>query len=121
MYSNSFISPNSAREIDFRIVEEQTIKTSVPENIQATNLRKIEDEDEGEKVDGTSVDRQRVERSADPILSKTSAVDNLLLFKNIEESLDSNDVELSGRIGHFIQPSKTVCINHFISKLRHCF
>lgn len=50
----------------------------------------------------------RVERSPDPILSKPSGIEDLLLTKNIGESLDSNDVELSGRVAAFIQPSKTV-------------
>lgn len=50
----------------------------------------------------------RIKRSADPILSKPSGIDELLSSKNVAESLDYNDVELSGRIATLIQPSRTI-------------
>ncbi|CAG9764307.1 unnamed protein product [Ceutorhynchus assimilis] len=103
LYSNSFISPNSAEELDIRL--DESIKTSQLENIKATFVP--ENGDELRQIKLTKATKERFEKSTEPILSRTSAGDNLLLFKNVEESLDNNDVELSGRIGRFIQPSKT--------------
>ncbi|XP_031355432.1 proteoglycan 4 isoform X2 [Photinus pyralis] len=51
---------------------------------------------------------RRIERSADPILSRPSGIEELLSSKNVADNLDSNDVEFSGRIAPFIQPSKTL-------------
>lgn len=55
------------------------------------------------------VNRNPRSASPEPILSKVTATDDLLIYKNVEDALDTNDVELSGRIGGFINPSKTVC------------
>lgn len=115
-YSQSFISPNSAVN-EIRNANEQqqqheqyVDKTSGPsEIVRITSV--------GGTITPSSISGQfsvkkskaiRTARSADPILSKTSGVDNLLAYKNIEESLDSNDVEMSARVDHLIQPSKTV-------------
>lgn len=46
----------------------------------------------------------KFKRSPDPIVSRTTGTDNLINYKNVE-SLDNNDVELSGRIVN-ISPSK---------------
>lgn len=116
IYPNSFISPNSADKHPEQIVSAEALKTSGPKDITPTLLLKDDNEDRGNLdtnsenllgVSISSVEEKRVERSADPILSKTTAEDNLLLFKNIEDSFDRNDVELSGRVAHLIQPSRT--------------
>ncbi|CAH0551973.1 unnamed protein product [Brassicogethes aeneus] len=102
--SNSFISPNSAsddiiQELDFGS------RTSSPDDIQVTKVQKTPLF--GSQINTTPTLKTRLERSADPILSRTSGLDGLLAFKNVEESFDSNDVELSGRMANIIQPSKT--------------
>ncbi|XP_050296688.1 uncharacterized protein LOC126736402 [Anthonomus grandis grandis] len=108
VYPNSFISPNSAAEEPGDPVGgENSLKTT------ATFLEGVSRIINEEEKDEVSIDEtpvyisNRVERSAEPVLTRTTGDDNLLIFKNVEESLDSNDVELSGRIGHFIQPSRT--------------
>ncbi|XP_023014818.2 calcium-binding EGF-like domain-containing protein pawn [Leptinotarsa decemlineata] len=114
-YSNSFISPNSA-EIPFDDDVESGDKTSGPNEILQPSLQETTARFDESIETSSSVVANRVQRSADPILSKTAATDDLLIFKNIEEALDSNDVELSGRLGHFIQPSKT---DQYISNDAH--
>lgn len=109
MYSNSFISPNSAEEVGVslqfdesqaRLIDPTKTPGAVNEETSSSNS-KIES--------GTVAEpNNRVLRSAVPILSKTTAGDNLLLYKNVEDAFESNDVELSGRLGHIIQPSRTV-------------
>ncbi|KAJ8962470.1 hypothetical protein NQ314_005707 [Rhamnusium bicolor] len=105
VYSNSFISPNSAEGNENELQSQLGDRTSGPSEIQFTDpvIKSYADE-----ISATSSNHDRVKRSADPILSRTAGLDNLLIYKNVEESLDSNDVDLSGRIGSFIQPSKTV-------------
>ncbi|ENN79488.1 hypothetical protein YQE_04132, partial [Dendroctonus ponderosae] len=100
LYSNSFISPSSSSHLDIQWRPERAIQSAQIESTSGP------DED-AEDIEGTPVANSRVQRSAEPILSKTSAGDDLLLHKNIEDTLDSNDVELSGRLGHVIQPSRT--------------
>ncbi|XP_066249149.1 uncharacterized protein pwn isoform X2 [Euwallacea similis] len=95
LYHNSFISPNSANQ-----------PKALLKSIESTN-EPIGEFSPSDVIEGSSVHKERVERSADPILSKTSAGDTLILYKNIEDAFESNDVELSGRLGNFIQPSKT--------------
>lgn len=51
---------------------------------------------------------ERQVRSANPVLHRTASLDDLLSYKNVGDSLDSNDVEMSGRIVQFIQPTSTV-------------
>lgn len=104
LYSNSFISPNSAEEVgvspNFKSQAKLIDPTKTPGTVN----------EETSKIESGTVaePNNRVLRSAVPILSKTTAGDNLLLYKNVEDAFESNDVELSGRLGHFIQPSRTV-------------
>ncbi|RZC35024.1 hypothetical protein BDFB_007198, partial [Asbolus verrucosus] len=94
-YSNSFISPNSAKDLQS---QHEGIKagdrTSAPEDILLTSSIT------------SHTSQNKVKRSAEPILSRTTGIDSLLSHKNVGESLDSNDVELSGRVLN-ISPSKT--------------
>ncbi|KAL1501177.1 hypothetical protein ABEB36_006557 [Hypothenemus hampei] len=94
LYSNSFISPNSAEDLDLHT---QTSKIIQPTKVSSS----LKEQTNKDTLESSS----RVARSAEPIISKTFAGENLLFFKNIEESLDGNGVELSGR--HYIQPSTT--------------
>ncbi|XP_076259530.1 calcium-binding EGF-like domain-containing protein pawn isoform X2 [Rhynchophorus ferrugineus] len=115
IYSNTFISPNSA--------DDNFAEISTPKLIDATKFVYNEQEgsslmnDDEKSPDFTSIESRRVQRSADPILTSTAAEDKLLLFKNVDDSLDSNDVEMSGRIGHYIQPSKTGK-NHYFGSVQ---
>lgn len=104
--SNSYISPKSSMQNDpnnhkshERTIDLNQINTSSAKNeyFQSVSV----------EVEPSAVRHERVERSADPIISRTSDGDKYIMYKNIEEALDSNDVELSGR--HVdISPSKTV-------------
>lgn len=113
VYSNSFISPNSANaEADDNVV--QAMQTSRPKDIKESEKSVTTDftsEDismiEKNKDLSLSSSASRVLRSADPILSQTAITNEFNVFKNVEEALDSNDVELSGRLAGYIQPSKT--------------
>ncbi|XP_044264897.1 uncharacterized protein LOC123011509 isoform X1 [Tribolium madens] len=92
-YSNSFISPNSARDSHSKIEEIKSgARTSAPDIILVTSST-------------ISSQPHKFKRSPDPILSRTD-VDSFLTYKNVGESLDNNDVELSGRVLN-INPSKT--------------
>lgn len=105
LYSNSFISPNSAEEVGVS----PNFDESQARLIDPTKTPGAVNEETSSKVVGTIAEpNNRVLRSAVPILSKTTAGDNLLLYKNVEDAFESNDVELSGRLGHIIQPSRTV-------------
>ncbi|KAJ8925501.1 hypothetical protein NQ315_009339 [Exocentrus adspersus] len=105
----SFISPNSlAVDKDNDQNSQKGDRTSGPSEIGHTNtIIKETVASYASEIATSSSNHQRVERSADPILSRTAGIDNLLPYKNVEDSLDGNDVELSGRIGNYIQPSKT--------------
>lgn len=106
VYSNSFISPNSAN------IEEQD---NLPKEIITSGLESFRRESETfpssfqDGIGSTNLfsSASRVLRSADPILSRTAISDEFNLYKNIGEALESNDVELSGKIVENIQPSKT--------------
>lgn len=111
-YSNSFISPNSADANDEKDIEIQqqsgenpAIRTSGPGEILSSTLTPTSlSADRSE----SPVHRSPRSASPEPILSTVTATDDLLIYKNVEDALDTNDVELSGRIGGFINPSKTV-------------
>ena len=102
-YSNSFISPNSAREEPPRYQPISADVTSGPGEIRTS---------ENEIPVGTKKVAHSTHvitrRDADPIMLKTTNIDDLVVMKNVEDQLDSNDVELSGRADHFIRPSKTI-------------
>lgn len=106
LYSNSFISPNSAEEVGVSL----NFDESQARLIDPTKTPGAVNEEASSKLESGTVaePNNRVLRSAVPILSKTTAGDNLLLYKNVEDAFESNDVELSGRLGHIIQPSRTV-------------
>lgn len=108
IYSNSFISPNSAYGEDVMDDLSTGTKTSAPGDIKTTKDSLLTSTITSQIVTSRTIEN-RVERSAvaDPILSRTSGLEGLLAFKNVEDSFDSNDVELSGRY-NVIQPSKTV-------------
>lgn len=109
LYSNSFISPNSASADSDNEKSQLGDRTSGPSEIQHTDPTIKETvASYASEIATSSSNSERVVRSADPILSRTAGMDNLLAYKNVDDSLDSNDVELSGRIGSFIQPSRTV-------------
>lgn len=110
-YSNSFISPNSAGAKEIENLEGEysqgnaAIKTSGPGEIlssQLTPTSLLEERSE------SALNRNPRSALPEPILSTVTATDDLLIFKNVEDALESNDVELSGRIGGYINPSKTV-------------
>ncbi|CAG9860551.1 unnamed protein product [Phyllotreta striolata] len=104
-YSNSFISPNSANA-DVEDVVESDIQASIPREIKETEKLQATDYS-NEKASTVINNPSRVQRSADPILSQTPIANEFNIFKNVEDALDSNDVELSGRLAGYIQPSKT--------------
>lgn len=98
VYSNSFISPNSAKEPMEFDSEAVDMTSGRSEILAPTSL---------EPSESSSSTYERPARSVvNQIVSQTT-LDDLLTFKNVADSLDTNDVELSGRIAHFIQPSKT--------------
>lgn len=108
VYSNSFISPNSAAEAVIHESEVVNITSGQSEIVvlSATPQTKLISPSESTLSIST---HERTVRSANPILSRTaSSLDDLPSYKNVADSLDSNDVELSGRIMQYIQPSKTV-------------
>ncbi|KAK9886647.1 hypothetical protein WA026_017568 [Henosepilachna vigintioctopunctata] len=112
--SNSFISPNSAGRGDLHEGSIYQKKTATP-SLESHITSDIKTWDEV-KINPSKSQNERVARSADPIISKTSDVDRFIMYKNIEEALDSNDVELSGRLVN-ISPSKTEqnILNHIQS------
>lgn len=91
VYRNSFISPKSLAP-EGEEAPPDGARTSGPQHLLT---RRVESPP-------STVD---VERSAE---LRTAGVEDLLTFKNVADSLDSNDVEYSGRLSNFIQPSKTV-------------
>jgi hypothetical protein len=93
-YSNSFISPSSAGEAHSKEETHLGDRTSAPDDIFVASSVTPQPS------------QSKVRRSAEPILSRTTGIDGLLTYKNVGESLDSNDVELSGRLLN-INPSKT--------------
>lgn len=108
MYSNSFISPNSAQEVIAHESEAVDITSGQSEIVvsSATSESKLTPPSESTLSIST---HNRPARNANPIISRTTSfLDDLPTYKNVADSLDSNDVELSGKIMHFIQPSKTV-------------
>nr|CAH7744786.1 unnamed protein product [Callosobruchus chinensis] len=90
-YRNSFISPNSASDSPANEPALAQWTSNPPRNIAT-------------KVPFSSVSDEYIlnndEDKTDPMLSRTA-------YKNIEDALDSNDVELSGRMEGLIRPSKT--------------
>ncbi|KAK4884765.1 hypothetical protein RN001_001036 [Aquatica leii] len=105
VYSNSYVSPKSGGnnvlpEISGSLVD----VTSGPSEILTSESKTITFSSET-RIQQTN--NPRIERSADPIISKPSGIDELSL-KNVADNLDTNDVEFSGRIASFIQPSKTL-------------
>ncbi|VEN57516.1 unnamed protein product, partial [Callosobruchus maculatus] len=90
-YRNSFISPNSASGSPHNEPAHAQLTSNPPSDI-ATKVpfSSVNDED----ILNTDEDK------TDPMLSRTA-------YKNIEDALDSNDVELSGRMEGLIRPSKT--------------
>ncbi|KAJ8960131.1 hypothetical protein NQ318_003850 [Aromia moschata] len=109
-YSNSFISPNSAGAVH-RVPKDTHRpagdRTTGPDDILATDTVREEVATSLATETPASSIHERDERSADPILSRTAGPDDLLVGKHLEDSLDGNEVELSGRIGGFIRPSRT--------------
>ncbi|XP_057652255.1 uncharacterized protein LOC130891484 [Diorhabda carinulata] len=105
VYSNSFISPNSANlkaPENFKRIITSELESFPKESEHLSDL--IQDGTDSTNLLSSAT---RVIRSADPILSRTAISDEFNLYKNIEEALESNDVELSGKIVENIQPSKT--------------
>ncbi|XP_022921315.2 uncharacterized protein [Onthophagus taurus] len=101
-YANSYISPNSAKE-DHLISQEMqhhVTSTSGPSEIRSSESQTVI-----ENLSSVSITFP----DEDPRHSKTKIFDDILIndYKNIDH-IDSNDVELSGRLVQFIQPSKTV-------------
>ncbi|XP_072390317.1 uncharacterized protein pwn [Diabrotica undecimpunctata] len=110
IYSNSFISPNSAK---FNAEDDQlpAIRTSEAKDIFEETSRvarsALRDEPLDKEDHQVTSSAHRVARSMDHILSSTAIADDYNLYKNVDEALESNDVELSGRLAGYIQPSKT--------------
>lgn len=105
MYSNSYISPNSAEEnVDYK----ETItaqRTSGPRDI-----RESESETHVTSSSETSSSNNKLTSSVEPIiLHRTTGIDDLTSYKNVADVLETNDVEYSGRReGYYIQPSSTI-------------
>ncbi|KAF5274133.1 hypothetical protein FQR65_LT04531 [Abscondita terminalis] len=105
IYSNTYVSPKSIdNHIEPLMSESAVDVTSGPSEIR-TSESKTSVLSSETKIHQTN--NHRIERSADPIISKPSGIDELSL-KNIADNLDTNDVEFSGRVASFIQPSKTL-------------
>lgn len=104
LFSNSYISPNSAKDYE---TQEHSVfhgdKTSGPVVIQLDSSKDF-------SIKSSIKEEKRFARSVDPLVQTTAGLGDILTFKNVDDSLDSNDVEYSGRIAQFIQPSKTVNI-----------
>lgn len=103
-YSNSFISPNSAGELEgSELPSELPVDvTSGPNEIVATRPA---------SASALHTNYPETFRRSDeplPPSSSMGGIDELLSSKNVGESLDSNDVELSGKVVRFIQPSRTI-------------
>lgn len=101
VYSNSFISPNSASDLEGSERPELPVDvTSGPSEITNSRLSSLTASETFHTIQ---------KRSAAPILSSSiGGIDDLLSSKNVGESLESNDVELSGKVVSFIQPSRTI-------------
>ncbi|CAH1956225.1 unnamed protein product [Acanthoscelides obtectus] len=92
-YRNSFISPNSASDSPPDDIASAEWTSNPPSNTATkVSFSSI--------VDEKQVNNDEEKSESDPMLSRTA-------YKNIEEALDSNDVELSGRMEGQIRPSKT--------------
>ncbi|KAK5647794.1 hypothetical protein RI129_002686 [Pyrocoelia pectoralis] len=106
IYSNSYVSPKSEKDgIGPDASEPFVDVTSGPSEIHIPESKTMTYSSETKLHTTTN---RRIERSADPILSRPSGIEELLSSKNVADNLDSNDVEFSGRIAPFIQPSKTL-------------
>lgn len=106
MYSNSYISPNSADE---NVEYKETVtaqRTSGPRDIR-------ESESETYVTSSSEISNgndDELKSSAEPIiLHRTTGIDDLTSYKNVADVLETNDVEYSGRRdGYYIQPSSTI-------------
>lgn len=106
-YHNSFISPYSAKEAVARESEAADMTSGQSEIAlpgATSESKTLLSSSESPIVIAT---HERQVRSASPVLHRTASLDDLL-YKNVGDSLDSNDVELSGRVVQFIQPTRTV-------------
>lgn len=108
VYHNSFISPNSAKEA-IAVESEVAGMTSGQSEILLPSVtsesKTLLSSSESSIIIAT---HERQVRSANPVLHRTASLDDLLSYKNVGDSLDSNDVEMSGRVVQFIQPTSTV-------------
>ncbi|KAK9685460.1 Calcium-binding EGF domain [Popillia japonica] len=106
IYSNSYISPNSASDNEHHIeYDEETIHphvTSAPRQFHSSTTKILLSPKENES------DHVINERSIEPTISRTTSIDDLLSLKNTLDHIETNDVELSGRVPQFIQPSRTL-------------
>lgn len=108
IYHNSFISPNSAKDAIALELEAADMTSAQSEILLPSAISESKTLLSSSESSIVIVTHERHVRSANPVLHRTASLDDLLSYKNVGDSLDTNDVEMSGRIVQFIQPTRTV-------------